>query len=349
MKIAVITFSFAQNWGAVLQAYSLVSYLNNIGHETKLIYYREFDNTLLTTIKSIRDAIADIILFKENIARVKKFNDFRMNDFILTPKCLNSEELKKLNSDFDAFIAGSDQIWNIGHGVCFDYYLKFADAKKRKISYAASFGVQNIPDCYKNDVKKGLENIDYISVREESGKKIVDSLIEKKAEIVLDPVFLLSPDMWNTLVGNERIYKEKYIFVYPTQITSILKDTVKYLKMKYKCKAISPFYIPGCITIKDIGPKDFVKYVRDAECIVASSFHATAFSIMYRKKLYVITHSNTGSRTTDLLNILNLGHFIVDSCDNWAVSRNYNNKFEYLYNQRILKSKEFLENCTKVE
>lgn len=349
MKIAVITFSFAQNWGAVLQAYALVSYLNNIGHDAKLIHYREFDNTLMITIKSVQDAIADIILLKENMKRVKKFNDFRINDLVLTEKCLNSEDLHKLNSDFDAFIAGSDQIWNIGHGVCFDYYLKFADVGKRKISYAASFGVQNIPDCHKAEVKVGIENIDYISVREESGKKIVDSLTGRTAEVVLDPVFLLSSEMWNKVVGASRMRKEKYIFVYPTQITNTLKDTVKHLKMKYNCKAISPFYIPGCITVKDIGPKDFVKYVRDAECIVASSFHATAFSIIYRKELYVITHSNTGSRTTDLLNSLNLEHFIVDSGNSWSVSRKYDDKFEDLYNQRLKKSKQFLDNCTKME
>lgn len=310
MRIATITYSWAQNWGAVLQAYALVEYLNSIGHEARLIDYRPFDNKLISTVKSIPDGIVDLLTIPASKKRIDRFNEFRINALKLTQKCNTTDELKELNNEFEAFITGSDQVWNVGLGVCKDFYLEFAEESKKRISYAASFGVKSIPEEHKKDTIEGINNIQAISVREESGKKIVSDLTGREATVVLDPVFLLDADHWRK-VSRKSGQEGKYIFVYPTQVTETLKNTVKQLKKETGLMAISPFYVPGCKTIKDIGPREFIDYIANAEYIVASSFHATAFSILFEKKLFVVAHSQTGSRTIDLLKDLNMQKCII--------------------------------------
>lgn len=325
-----------------MQAYALVTYLNSIGHNAKLIDYRQFDNKLISTVKSIPDGIIDLLTIPAAKRRIDRYNDFRRNVLTLTPKCKDTNDLQRLNRDFDAFITGSDQVWNIGLGVCKDFYLEFAEESKKRISYAASFGVSAIPDEYKKDTVKGINNIQNISVREESGRKIVAELTGRDASVVLDPVFLLDAEQWKKM--SRRAWKKgNYIFVYPTQITPILKKIVRQLKEKTGLQAISPFYVPGCKSIKDIGPCEFVDYIADAEYIVASSFHATAFSMIFNKKLIVIPHSQTGTRTTDLLNRLEIGSCIVsDGKDIKSLRWDYTNSNEIM-ERYIKESKDFLK------
>ena len=344
MKVATITYSWAQNWGAVLQAYALVEYLNSIGQEAKLIDYRPFDNKLVSTVKSVSDGIVDLLTLPASVKRIERYDEFRKNALKLTKKCNSTDELKPLNNDFDVFITGSDQVWNVGLGVCKDFYLEFVEESKRRISYAASFGVSVIPEEHKADTIEGIKNIQHISVREASGANIVKELTGRDAALVLDPVFLLDADHWKSISADTG-EKEKYIFVYPTQVTPALKKTVKELKKKTGLKVISPFYVPKCKVVKDIGPREFLSYIANAEYVVASSFHATAFSIIFEKKLLVISHSQTGSRTTDLLNLMGLG-----SCSVKDVKEIDNIDWDYqsaekVKTERIVASKEFLKNA----
>ena len=311
MRIATITYSWAQNWGAVLQAYALVEYLNSQGHDAKLIRYRPFDDRLISTVKSIPDGIVDLLTISQSKRRIDRYNEFRKNALKLTQQCVTHDELKALNDDFDCFITGSDQVWNIGRGANMDFYLTFADENKKRVSYAASFGVSAIPCEHQQDVTKGLSNIQMISVREESGRKIVSELDGRVAEVVLDPVFLLSKEQWLQVSRKQTKVRKPYIFVYPTQVTQTLKKLVRKLKKETGLIAVSPFYVPGCKTVKDIGPREFIDYIAGAEYVVATSFHATAFSLIFEKKLFVVTHSQTGSRTTDLLKAMKMEECII--------------------------------------
>ena len=344
MKVGTITYSWAQNWGAVLQAYALVRYLNNEGYDAQLIDYREFDNKLISTVKSIPDGIIDLLTIPASVRRIRRYNEFRQNCLRLTKKCKTTDDLKTLNSEFDVFITGSDQVWNVGLGVCKDFYLHFAEQDKKTISYAASFGVSEIPEQHVADTISGLGNIDYISVRENSGKKIVESLTSNKAEVVLDPVFLLNKDQWLKVASN-KIISVPYIFVYPTQVTSQLVNLVKKIKKETGMIAISPFYVPGCKVIKDIGPREFIRYVADSKYVVASSFHATAFSMIFNKPLACITHSQTGSRTTDLLKMLNLEKCIVHDQEEYPAINMDFSQANILMKQLIDKSVRFIKNA----
>lgn len=351
MKVAIITYSWSQNWGAVLQAYALTEHIISMGNDAWLINYQNFDNRLINTVKSIPDGIYDLLSVFKNRKRVKKFNDFRNNYLRLTDKCINSNDLKKLNDKFDAFITGSDQVWNVGFGVCKDFYLEFANDSLRRISYAASFGVSEIPVEHRNDTILGIKNIEYLSVREKSGAQIVRELTNREAKVVLDPVFLLSKEEWQERVGTVTpIIKDKYIFVYPTQISKQLVDTVNRIKRLTGCKVISPFYAFGWKTIKDIGPLDFINYIANASYVVTSSFHATAFSIIFNKKLLVVPHNKTGSRVIDLLESLGLKNQCIIKDD--VIEKQIKDNIDYKevnikLKKQIWESKDFLENALR--
>ncbi len=341
MKIATITYSWAQNWGAALQAYALVEYLNSQGHSAKLIDYREFDGKLISTVKSVPDGIYDLLTLPESIRRVKKYINFRKDYFKLTEKCNTTDELEKLNGQFDAFITGSDQVWNVGHGVNRDFYLQFVRSDKRRISYAASFGVSDIPNIHRRDTIEGLGNISYISVREKTGKELIKKMTGQDSAVVLDPVFLLSPKHWEAMMGSIT-EKSPYIFVYPTQISKTLRKCIRRLKKMTGLPIITPFFIEGCKTVKDIGPLEFITYIKKAEYVVATSFHATAFSVIFEKPLYVVTHSQTGSRTTDLLEQLGLEDCILHNENEIGkCCWNYQDK-KSIIQKKISESKAFL-------
>lgn len=333
MKIATITYSWCQNWGAVLQAHALAKFLQMNGHEANVIDYRGFDDKVIYTVKSIQDGLYSLIHYSACKNRVKKFAEFREEALYLSQQCDTTEQLEKLEDQYDAFITGSDQVWNVGLGVCEDFYLQFVKNREKCISYAASFGVSEIPEEHQADTIRGINHIKYLSVREKSGAKIVNNLTGRVADVVLDPVFLLSENYWSEFCTNSQATKEKYIFVYPTQITDELLSAVKILRQTTGYEVVSPFVIPGARVVKDIGPKDFVWYIRNAEYVVASSFHATAFSLIFKKNLCVVPHKQTGARVLDLLNGLKLS----DQCI-WNESYELRNT-DYTIAEKIISEK----------
>lgn len=341
MKIATITYSWCQNWGAVLQAHALAKFLQQGGHEVNVIDYRGFDGKVIYTVKSILDGIYSVMHYGECKNRVNKFVDFRKRFLYLSQQCDTTEQLEKLENQYDAFITGSDQVWNVGLGVCDDFYLQFIKNRKKCISYAASFGVSEIPEEYQADTIRGINHIEYLSIRENSGADIVKSLTGREGYVVMDPVFLLSENYWKEFCAASHSPKEKYIFVYPTQITDELLAAVKSIKKKTGYKVVSPFWIPGARVVKDLGPKEFVRYIRDAEYVVASSFHATAFSLIFKKNLCVVPHKQTGARVLDLLDELKLSKQCLWS-DAYELHNIDYTVAECIISQKIKESKAFL-------
>lgn len=342
MKVATITFGYSQNLGALLQSYALREYIEKQGHDCDIIKFKDFDNRPFETIKGIPDGISDILFFADCKKKIKKINKFRDNYLKFTEKTYyNSEELKELNDNYDAFIAGSDQIWNVHKGIINEFFLDFANDNVKKIAYSASFGLSKIPDEYKEGVIKGIKRFDAISIREKSGVKIAKDLTGNTYAQTLDPVFLKPRSEWEAMC-DERKVKEKYIFVYPTQITPELVETVKKAKKKYNCKVYSLFYFIGVDkVVKDADPLDFINYIQYAELIIASSFHATAFAIIFHKNLRVIPHSTTGSRVVDLLNDINLQKCIVKGEANDFEQIDYNEANNILQ-EKIEYSKKYI-------
>lgn len=308
MKYGIITYTSAQNWGGILQSFALYYYLCKQGYDVELINYRAFDSRIYKPRKQIKDIIYSALKYKENKARIARYQKFRYEHLELKGESITSDGLKDLNSQYDAFITGSDQLWNCETKICYDFYLQFAEDKKLLLSYGPSFGQDVIPEQFKKEVTHLLNRYDMMSVRERSGSKIVEELTGKKIPVVCDPTFLLCKEEW-IQVAADPVQEENYIFIYTTQVSQMVIDLVKkYLQFHPESKVVTPYAIPGvkAVVKKDIGPAEFLSYIQNADYVIGTSFHAVVFSLIFSRNFCVVPHSSTGARVNDLLATLGL-------------------------------------------
>ena len=332
MKIKTITCHDVYNYGASLQAYALQTYLEKQGHEVEIIDYmpdyrpRRYRFFHLNNKKGRLGKIASYVPLLEPFCalwrnkknfkfynRKRKFDLFKKERLKVTDVCYhNVKELTSNKPDADLYIAGSDQIWNslYDNGRDAAYYCAFENNPQKCISYAASFGADHIHPDYVSFVQKELKNFKSISVRESSGKQIVESL-GLNAEAVLDPVFLLDREDWESLCTNDRT--GDYLLLYDfLQNDPQVKSLALRIAKERHLKIYSLNDLKACkyadVNINNAGPIDFLEYIRGAKFVISTSFHATAFSVIYEKDFYtfpLIGHNNS-SRMRDILQLLNL-------------------------------------------
>jgi len=324
MNIAIITFHCSYNYGSVLQAYALQTYLESQGHNVKIIDYvlsSDFKQYKLLRfdryLKKPQYLISDIVFLPKTMKRKKNFNEFKKSYFHLTDKTYyDNEPMEELNSDFDAFICGSDQIWNTActKRVIPPYFLSFVHKNKLKIAYAPSVAQihDTISDKENIQMKKYISRLDYISVREKSTIPYISQFTDKKVIDVLDPTLLLQKEDYKRLSSqvNPDI-RFKYIFLYTLQKNSEMIDYCQKLSEKKNLKVlyISKNNIGKFRNSKNIygcSPLEFLNYIQNAEYIITNSFHATVFSIIFEKKFCTFGTKKSYVRMSDLLREINL-------------------------------------------
>jgi hypothetical protein len=338
LTVRTITCHDVYNFGASLQAYALMKYLESLGHEVQIIDYKsdyltfnlwaigkKWNKNLAVKLLYFSYVIPKRLGMKKRRAR---FDIFTAQQLKLTPVSYTSfSQLKENPPIADVYFAGSDQIWNplLPNGVDRSFYLDFVPEDKLRASYAASFAVHEIPSELQSFVKGMLSKLDFISVRETTGVELVNSLGFNEAEVVVDPVYLLSNESW-TQLSIAPAKKDKYIFVYDQENNGLLKKAALYLSKKYgyKIVAIEALYPMryAHTRVKDAGPREFLGLIQNCEICLTNSFHCVSFSLIFNKRFYLFkrTHLNVNSRMVDLLNYLDLGDSIIESFDNhWVV------------------------------
>lgn len=318
MKAGVITFHSAHNFGASLQAWALQKALENYKIEASVInYHPSIIDDLYNPLKGkygLERRVAQYKLRRQNpksLERYKNYTSFIKKNFNLLGDFSTYEELKAANLNLDAYIVGSDQVWNSEHIGGFDpaYFLDFVEPGPLKISYAASIGRDYLLPIYHEPIKNSLNSFTAISVREKSAKKPVKALTKKEVDVVMDPTLLLAREEYNEIKTIPNI-KDKYIFVYmmehnPEVVAFANKvSTATGLPIvQRRPNKIFKNEIASCYTSD---PGDFLGLIENAEYVITNSFHGTVFSIIYETPFVSMLHSNTGSRTVDLLKSLNL-------------------------------------------
>lgn len=339
MKIKTITCHQVYNYGASLQEMALVEFLNLHGHDAKSIAYcpdyLSANHKLFSCVnprwnKNIFFKISYIALKLPGrlklLIRKKRFNEFD-NKYIPTTSevFLNNEQLKKIKDSADVFICGSDQIWNpiFPNGRDPAFYLDFAkESKAIKMSYAASFATDNIPQDNIEFVKKSVAKLDIISVRETSGKKILNDLGFEKVEQVLDPVFLLSQQHWLGYIDSQLV-NEKYILIYDFDNNKAIKEVAQKIAKKHGLLIIG---INKNLKYVDknyylYGPAEFIDLVNNAELVLTTSFHALAFGLIFKRRLGVFNRNVAiNTRMRDLLKLLDLSGNLFDSVSDLTLS-----------------------------
>lgn len=324
MQIKTITCHKVYNVGASLQAYALVRYLSDLGHEVEIIDYRpeylsrhyrldvvnnpRFDRPIVKQFYLIAKLPGRLKARKSQ--RKKNFDEFEKRYLPLTKKCYRSNEELKENPPYaDVYLAGSDQIWNtlFQNGRDPAFYLEFAPKGSIRASYAASFATEDIIEEWKEPVERWLNKLDYISVRESSGVEIVKKLDIENVKQVMDPVFLLDRNIWEELAIGEKL-QSPYLLVYDFDRNTEINEYAKKIAEEKNLKIYSIFYNPladCCYT--EAGPLEFLRLVRGAQYIISNSFHATAFAIIFEKPFAVFERKEKiNTRMRDFLCMLNL-------------------------------------------
>ena len=182
----------------------------------------------------------------------------------------------------------------------------FVPENINKIAYSASFGVSQIPFFQKRKTKEFLERIDHLSVREQSGAKIIKELTGKDVPVILDPTMIIDRSVWDKNIPNERLVDEDYIFCYFLGNNSQHRKEVKKLADDKKLKIVTlrhlDEFIPedeyfGDISPYDIGPAEFINLIRHARYVCTDSFHGSVFSILYHKQFISFNRYNAGSNS----------------------------------------------------
>lgn len=315
-KINTLTFHNAINYGAVLQAYALVKKIGDLGYDNVFLYdyrnshiaesYRYFKKT-----KSLKSMAVQFATLPLKCIKHHKFNKFIRNYIPLT---------KDVSQD-DMFIVGSDQVWNY-RASDFDktFFLDFVNNKTNKFSYAASFGFSKIPENLEEEYKTLLEQFEMISVREKTGQKMIESLLNIDAPLVLDPVMLIDKGDWAEIAGHRN---DKYILLYLMTKTPSIVEFAKKLSKKTGLKVyyINDYEIsqdPDFVIKRTVGPKEWLNLFCGASYVVTNSFHGTAFSIVFNKNFFVELLPDTfdvNSRLTDVLNIFGLYERVINTRD----------------------------------
>lgn len=357
MKVKTITCYDVYNHGASLQAYALMTYVHQLGHDVEIIDYKPNYLSNHYKLSSIHNPkwnknfiIRGIYLtlkFPERIISLKRKREFDLFTKsylkITNKRYVSNEELKNDLPEADLYICGSDQIWNTLHQNGRDkaFYLDFVPNNKRKIAYAASFATEDIMEEYRYFVKQNLKSFDGIGIRESSGVDIIKKLGFKDGVNVLDPVFLLDKTNWNKLATAD--FRQRYILIYDFDKNVVIKKIAQELSRIYGYKIYSINNYKNGYEDKGFnysGPKMFVSLIKNAEFVISNSFHAAVFSIVYEKQFIIINRTESiNTRMRDLLQLLDLDERIIDSESEF--SRIMHTKINYaLVNSKLKKEVE---------
>ncbi|MCQ5202276.1 polysaccharide pyruvyl transferase family protein [Mordavella massiliensis] len=306
MNLKIITMHAMHNPGSIFQAYAIQQYLSR-GNNTELIDYRP--SYFYTESNRIKFLIKKLLYFRVYSSRSRKFDGFIKDNFILTQKVTAYDELKNQHFKADAFVVGSDQLWNSDFECGKDdaYVLAFTD--KPKISYATSVGKQSMNAFEIERLSNTLKDFVAVSVREERTACQLEKLINKKVKWVCDPVFLLEKDDYIKFVRKTDIMSEPYVMVYLSEASDMLTEIVGRFKEKGYRIILFGGFTKRCdcdYHIKDAGPIEFLSYIYNAEYVISSSFHATAFCHIFHKKFATLLPKSNSERIMSLLRLSGL-------------------------------------------
>ncbi|MCM1221092.1 MAG: polysaccharide pyruvyl transferase family protein [Bacteroides sp.] len=331
--VGIITMHKVWNAGSALQAYALQRTVEDMGFAVKLIDY-QYPNIehsafagCVKDVKSldIKGAIRLVAqLVKVKLMKSKHttlYNSFYDKYFRCTKSVYTSRKsLYEHTPLFDIYITGSDQVWNPQYiGFDTSYLLDFVPENAKRISYASSFSTNSIPFFLKRDYARCLSKYDSISVREESGKQLVNELTNKDATVCCDPTLLLSKEQWGKIAEDSVLHTgKKYILVYvmgyaydpyPSiykhidKVANELKLPVVFFNSR-RGKYNAPF---GELKIQDLGPAEFLWLFKNASFVMTDSFHGTAFSLNFQRPFISVIKEigNSDSRVYNILKVTN--------------------------------------------
>ena len=296
-KIGILTLDGYFNYGNRLQNFALQEVVKKFGFEVETLVIPRKDrhpkhnkeNKLLRLLKqppakTMKQVLHKFSLYSNKQAIQQKseiFKHFSKTNLSERFCDITKEPLQNVGRDYDYLIVGSDQVWNPYNIIHAEdaFFLTFVEPAKR-ISYAASFGITELPNYFKDMITPWLSQMKAISVREYAGAKIVKELTARDAEVLLDPTLLLSKQEWLAHAKGDRRPDKKFLLTYflgekPKDAAQLISD----LRKDYGFEVVNLADVKD-LTAYQTGPQEFIDYINSAELVLTDSFHGMAFSVL---------------------------------------------------------------------
>ncbi len=326
MRIGILTFHRADNYGALLQAYALYTVLSKKEPKTELIDYRckaieNFYQYGLFPHLSKNPKYWPA-LFKELHAKKlqkKRCIQFREAYLPLSSSYYNDSDRAEVEERYDLIVTGSDQVWNPGITAGKNDWYAFHRQSKHAtiVSYAASVGGLHSFQFYFRFYQSDLNSYDLISVREKNASEYLSRELKKPTFCALDPTLLMEKAEWEKMIRKQKVEKEPYLLYYDVTTNKVARKIAERIAQEKNLKLIHfNRSIRNSNTshyVQMAGPLEFLTLLHQAAVVVTSSFHGTVFSIQFEKRFIAIPHPNTADRVIELLSVLELKDRICEN------------------------------------
>lgn len=307
-KIGILTWHYYANVGSNLQAYAMLRALAKLGYDAEFVNYRhrnyDGERGARGVVKSICNVVSTVVTGTPRFAAY----DFQRRNFRQSRRTYDAAEARALCGRYAAVICGSDQIWapNVFDPV---YMLEGVSDGVRKVSYAASIGLSDIPEGLRLRYRELLSGFDAVSVREEQARTLLHDKLGIEAACVLDPTFLLTRADWDE-VSEGRFPAE--VFCY------FLGDASRYAGVVALASEVTEAsvtaYLPeggdapveGCEVVRRMGPSEFLARIRDARLVLTDSFHGIALSVNYGTDFVAFERFASGSAINQNSRVYNI-------------------------------------------
>ena len=341
-QIGVVANHKTINFGTMLQAYATQCALEKLGFKVETINIngiakdirsrkisfflkeltkKELLDSKLPTVKKALQRKMNRTFAAQLRQREEVFRRFRENKFPMSEICTNRDALTKLAKKYDTVLVGSDQIWLPSNIAADVFTLNFVPDEVNKVAYASSFGVSKLPPGQHDIANHFLNRINHVSVREISGQQLVRDIAKRDVPVVCDPTILFDKEQWCAMIPDKKLQQEPYIFSYFLGNNPEQRRFVSQIRERTGLKVIAPLHLDDYIesdnsfpdyTTFDMGPEEFLNYIRHAQYVFTDSFHGTVLSVLHSKNVFTFNRfkpgaaQSTNTRIDSLYSILGI-------------------------------------------
>lgn len=342
-KVGIVTiYDLFPNYGNRLQNYALQSVITKLGMEVFTYSFEPHPLGVIGIIKYLLQRISGFRLrggdYWRNVPpQISAFHKFNRK-YIKTKRIYRVPN----QTDADFFVLGSDQVWNpewYNKMKKEMFFLTFASAEK-KVCFSPSFGVSSVPEEWKSYFQEQLDTFPKLSVREQTGARIIMELINCEATVLIDPTLMLGREEWRELARRPG----KLDFSKPYILTYFLGDRTE--QIDYDLEQYASMLHAQVFNLKDYGqpelyatdPCEFLYLIDHAKLVLTDSFHGAVFSFLFGKPFLVYKRLGTldmTSRIDTLFEKFDLKRKYVDSgLMNELLECNYENGYRILEYER---------------
>lgn len=357
MKVGIITLSCAYNYGAVLQAYATQQFISQAGFDAILIDYvterYQIDNkdfVYKSTVRWRKNVLTRTLWrftkHRNELICRDFFRAFVENYIPKTKMYFSNEELKLDMPACQAFVSGSDQIWNTDFSwdrkPDLPFFLDFVPDDCKKIAYSSSFGEAHMDSETKEQVRGLLSRYDAIAVRESSGKTLVEEM-GLSARVVLDPTMLCDCKVWENL-ATKRLVKQDYILLFQINPNKELIKSAKQFAKSKNMKLILLSANPAHKRMLGLGavymPKveEWLSYFKYASYVLTDSFHACVFSTQFNRQFAAYVEKRNIKRISSVLHLLGIENRMIQNTAYTELDKVYGEEIDYTQVNRQLKN-----------